>query len=134
MNHIGIVPAMKKTAILLALCAFAALPAAAQHNEFGILIGSTRPMKSGAGKGEFKSGMRELYYAMELDPGTMFRIEVGRMNTKTAIPLTGGGFEIDPHGTLEHADGVLEYPNSEPDGSIALFVSAGILRQQVNRH
>ena len=132
MNHIGIVAAMKKTAILLALFAFAALPAAAQHNEFGILFGSARPMKSDAGKGKFESGMRELYYAMELEPATMFRIEVGRMSTKTAFPNAGGGFDVDPNGTVEHADGIIEYRFAEAYGYTGIFAGAGLYRQKVN--
>src|SRR5256885_16971307 len=107
MDHMRIVAAMEKTAILLALLAFAALPAAAQSNEFGILFGYTRPMKSEAGKAKFDSGMRELYYALELEPGTMFRIELGRMRAKTAFPVQGGGFDIDANGSVEHADGII---------------------------
>ncbi len=134
MNHMRIVAAMKKTAILLALCAFAALPAAAQNNEFGILFGATRPMKSAAGKGKFESGMRELYYALQLEPGTMFRVEVGRMSTKTAVRVASGGVDIDPNGTLEHADGIIEYRFAEPYGYTGLFAGAGLYRQKVNSH
>ena len=132
MNQMRIVTAMKKTAILLALCALAALPAAAQNNEFGILFGSARPMKSDAGKGSFESGMRELYYALELEPSTLFRIEVGRMRTKTAFPLAGGGFDIDRNGTVEHADGIVEYRFAEPYGYTGLFAGAGLYRQKTN--
>ena len=127
-----IVTAMKKTSILLALFVFSALPAAAQHNEFGALIGSSKPMKSGAGKGNFESGMRELYYGMELEPGTIFRIELGRMGVKTALPNGAGGFEVDPHGNIEHADGVIEYRFSEAYGYTGLFAGAGLYRQKTN--
>lgn len=132
MSQMRIVAAMKKTAILLALFAFAALPAAAQHNEFGILFGAARPMKSDAGKGSFESGMREIYYAMELEPSTMFRIELGRFKAKTALPLDGGGFDIDPDGSVEHADGIIEYRFSEPYGYTGLFAGAGLYRQKTN--
>src|SRR5256885_16082157 len=131
MDHMRIVAAMEKTAILLALLAFAALPAAAQSNEFGILFGYTRPMKSDAGKGKFDSGMRELYYALQLEPGTMFRMEVGRFSSKTAFPRAGGGFDIDPNGTVEHADGIVEYRFSEAYGYTGLFAGAGLYRQKV---
>jgi len=132
MSQMRIVAAMKKTSILLALFAFAALPAAAQHNEFGILIGAARPMKSDAGKGSFESGMREIYYAMELEPSTMFRVEVGSFKAKTALPLDGGGFDIDNDGKVEHADGIIEYRFSEPYGYTGLFAGAGLYRQKTN--
>ena len=123
---------MKKTSILLALFVFSALPAAAQHNEFGALIGSSKAMKSGAGKGSFESGMREIYYGMELEPGTFFRLELGRMGVKTALPNGKGGFDIDPNGTIEHADGVIEYRFSEAYGYTGLFAGAGLYRQKTN--
>lgn len=123
---------MKKTPLWLAFFVLAALPAAAQHNEFGIVVGSTKPMKSGAGKGDFDSGLRKFYYALQMEPGTMFRIEVARMNTKTALPLGGGGFDIDQNGSLEHASGVVEYRFSEPYGYTGLFAGAGLYRQKTN--
>lgn len=124
--------AMKKTPLLLVVLAFAALPAAAQHNEFGILFGAARPMKSDAGKGSFDSGMREFYYGMHLEQGTVFRLQVGRMKTKTALPLAGGGFDIDENGSLEHADGIIEYRFSEPYGYTGLFAGGGLYRQKTN--
>ena len=134
MSHMRIVTAMKKTAILLAFFTMWALPAAAQHNEFGILFGATRPMKSDAGKGSFDSGMREFYYGMRLDEGTLFRVEVGRMKTKTALPAIdgGSGLEIDPAGTIEHADGIIEYRFAEAYGYTGLFAGAGLYRQKTN--
>jgi hypothetical protein len=126
------VTAMKKTSILLALFVFSALPAAAQHNEFGFLFGESKAMKSGAGKGKFESGMRELYYGMELEPGTFFRVELGRMGVKTALPNGAGGFDVDENGTIEHADGVIEYRFSEAYGYTGLFAGAGLYRQKTN--
>ncbi len=123
---------MKKRLFLLALFAFAALPAAAQHNEFGILAGVTRPMKSDAGKGEFETGLREFYYGIELEQGTMFRIEVGRMKTKTAFPKGTGAFDIDENGSIEHASGVVEYRFHEPYGYTGIFAGAGLYRQKTN--
>jgi hypothetical protein len=130
MSQMRIVTAMKKTAILLALFAFSALPAAAQHNEFGILFGASKAMKSDAGNSSFQSGMRELYYGMELEPGTIFRIEVGDLKVNTALPAAGGGFDIDHNGSVQHADGVIEYRFSEPYGYTGLFAGAGIYRQK----
>jgi hypothetical protein len=127
-----IVTAMKKSAILLALFVFSAVPAVAQHNEFGILFGDSKAMKSGAGKGKFESGMRELYYGMELEPGTFFRIELGRMGVKTALPNGAGGFDVDKNGTVEHADGIIEYRFSEAYGYTGLFAGAGLYRQKTN--
>ena len=133
MSQMRIVAAMKKTAILLAFFAMWALPAAAQHNEFGILFGVTRPMKSEAGKAEFETGMREFYYGMRLDETTIFRLEVGRMKTRTALPSeTTTGLDIDPDGTIEHASGIIEYRFSEAYGYTGLFAGAGLYRQKTN--
>jgi len=138
MTQMRIVAAMKKTSILLAFSAFLALPAAAQHNEFGFLFGSTKPMKSATGKGDFNSGMREIYYGIQLEPSTTFRIEVGRMSTPTSLP-TGidpatkkQTFESDPSGTIEHAYGIIEYRFSESYGYTGLFAGAGMYRQKTN--
>jgi len=138
MTQMRIVAAMKKTSILLAFSAFLALPAAAQHNEFGFLFGSTKPMKSPTGKGDFNSGMREVYYGIELEPSTTFRLEIGRMSTPTSLP-TGidpvtkkQTFESDPNGKIEHADGIIEYRFSEPYGYTGLFAGAGMYRQKTN--
>ena len=138
MTQMRIVAAMKKTTILLALFAFLALPAAAQQNEFGFLFGSTKPMKSRTGKGSFDSGMREMYYGVQLEPSTMFRIEIGRMSTATSLstgfdPVTKKQtFESDPSGKIEHADGIIEYRFSEPYGYTGLFAGAGMYRQKTN--
>ena len=132
MSQMRIMAAMKKTPILLAFFAFVALPAAAQHNEFGVLVGSSKPMKSDVGKGSFESGMREIYYGLQLEPGTIFRIELGRMSVKTALPKTGGGFEVDANGNIEHASGVVEYRFSEAYGYTGLFAGAGLYRQKTN--
>ena len=138
MSQMRIVAAMKKTAILLALFGLWALPAAAQHSEFGALFGYARPMKSDAGKGKFDSGMSEIYYGMEIEPGTVFRIELGRMATKTAFPTgtrDANGrqiFDIDPNGNVEHADGVIEYRFAEAYGYTGAFAGAGMYRQKTN--
>ena len=122
---------MKKTSILLALFVFSALPAVAQHNEFGVLIGSSKAMKTGAGKSSFESGLREIYYGMQLEPSTIFRVELGRMSVKTALP-NGAAFDVDPNGTIEHASGVIEYRFSEAYGYTGLFAGGGLYRQKTN--
>ena len=138
MDHMRKMAAMKKSAILLAFFVLAALPAAAQHNEFGVLFGSTRSMKSAVGKGRFDSGMREIYYGVELEPGTWFRVELGRMTTRTAFPtdqLDAAGhriFDVDQHGTIEHADGIVEYRFDEAFGHTGLFAGGGLYRQKGN--
>jgi hypothetical protein len=54
------------------------------------------------------------------------------MKTKTALPVSGGGFDIDPNGKIEHVDGIVEYRFSEPYGYTGLFVGAGLYRQKTN--
>lgn len=132
-----IVARMKTSGWILAfLMTAAAMPAAAQHNEFGVLFGGSKALKSEAGKGSFERGLREIYYGFNLDPDTVFKIKLGRMDANTAFK-TGVKdakgkdiFETDPNGTIEHADGIVEYRFSEAYGYTGLFAGAGLYRQR----
>jgi hypothetical protein len=127
---------MKKTALLLGFLLAAALPAAAQTNEIAVLTGASKAMKSAAGKGPFEHGLREVYYGVQIEPGTFIRFGVGRFDTQTAFetgtvdPATKRQiFDIDDNGYIEHADVKVDYRFSEAWGSSGIFAGAGLYRQ-----
>ena len=140
LQSMRIVAGMRKSGWILAFLLSAALPAAAQHNEFGVLFGGSKGLKSAAGRGSFERGMREIYYGIALDPGTVFKVKLGRMDANTAFKTDqkdGAGKDIyvsDPNGSIEHADGIVEYRFSEAYGYTGLFAGAGLYRQHGNGH
>jgi hypothetical protein len=126
---------MKKTLILLAFLLVAALPAVAQNNEVGILIGGAKAMKTAAGgKSDFQHGFEEISYGISLDQGTIFKIKLGRMDAKTVfVSKNAAGDQVvdlvDSKGQVEYADAVVEYRFSEAFGSTGLFAGTGLYRQ-----
>ena len=134
----GIVARMRKTGWILAFLLVAAMPAAAQHNEFGVLFGGSKGLNSAAGRGPFERGLREIYYGIALDPGTIFKVKLGRMDANAAFntgqkDVNGRDiYETDPNGSIEHADGIIEYRFSEAYGYTGLFAGAGLYRQHGN--
>ncbi len=126
---------MKKTLVLLAFLLVAALPAVAQNNEAGILIGGAKAMKTAAaGKSDFQHGFEEISYGMSIDQGTIFKIKLGRMDAKTVfVSKNVAGDQVvdlvDTEGQVEYVDAVVEYRFSEPFGSTGLFAGTGLYRQ-----
>jgi hypothetical protein len=129
---------MKKTLILLGLSLFAALPLFAQHNEIDLLGGGSKAMKTLAGgKSDFQHGFEEISYGVVMEPDTIFKIKLGRMNATTAFAsskdihgqdVVAPG-DVDTNGQVEYADAVIEYRFSEPFGSTGLFAGTGLYRQ-----
>ena len=81
---------MKKFAFLLVVSVFA-VPAFAQSTEFGVLFGGSKritgndePRTGGSlmeDSFKFSNSTLDLYYAVNVDEGTLFKINVGRINT-----------------------------------------------------
>jgi len=140
-----IVPAMRKAAVFLAFSLITATPMAAQTTEFGVLFGgSKRVVKSNeaaAGTQLMNSGFSfshsavDLYYALQVDPGTMFKVQVGRIDGPVAFSqreVRGNDVVTvrrDADGQVQHAEGIIEYRFSEPYGSTGLFAGVGMYRQ-----
>jgi hypothetical protein len=130
---------MKKTLILFGLSLVAAFPVFAQHNEIDLLAGGAKAMKTLAGgKSDFQHGFEEISYGVVMEPDTVFKIKLGRMNAKTAFASSAKDDKgnnivepgnVDPKGQIEYADAVIEYRFSEPFGSTGLFAGAGLYRQ-----
>src|SRR5579884_1311416 len=138
-----IVTAMRTASFLLAIVLVCAAPALAQTNEVGFLIGGSKRLISrsdqAAGLGisdnfKFSNSDREAYYAVQLDPGTFFKVRVGQIEGPVAFQYTaadGTHARTDIRkGTVEHADAVVDYRFSEPFGSTGLFAGVGLYRQR----
>ena len=132
----NIFAAMKKTSIVLAVLVFGTLPLAAQSTEFGVIYGgSARSTDDSPVIGEsldddfsLSSSAIDFYYGVELDPGTMFKVRVGRIETPVGLTSVEGE-RSDVEGQVEHLDAIIEYRFSEPFGSAGLFGGIGLYRQ-----
>ncbi len=140
-----IVPAMRKTAFLLAISLIAAAPAFAQTTEFGVLFGGSKRVArhgdAAPGTGlenpgfSFSNSAVDIYYALQVDPGTMFKVQVGRIDSPVAFREAGTAGAVvrrDVQGQVQHAEGMIEYRFSEPMGSTGLFAGVGMYRQQAS--
>ena len=135
---------MKKVGILLAFSLIVAAPLAAQSTEFGVLFGgSKRIIKSGtAASGtellhpgfSLSNQSLDVYYAAEIDPFTMFKMQVGQIEGPVAFKEQQGDSQVrrDTTGEVQHAEGLVEYRFSEPFGSAGLFAGLGIYRTQAS--
>lgn len=140
-----IVPAMRKAAVFLAFSLIIAAPMAAQTTEFGVLFGgSKRVIKNReAASGtdllnpgfKFSNSSVDIYYALQVDPGTMFKVQVGRIDGPVAFreqEVRGANVvnvRHDVNGQVQHVEGLIEYRFSEPYGSTGLFAGVGMYRQ-----
>jgi hypothetical protein len=132
------VTCMKKLLLLILF----ATPAFAQTSEFGILLGGSKRLIShsdqAAGLGvsdnfKFSNSVREIYYAVQLDPGTNFKIKAGQIEGPVAFQYTtpdGTARTDSSKGTVEHVDGLIDYRFSEAFGSTGLFAGVGLYRQR----
>jgi hypothetical protein len=136
-----IVPAMRRTAFLLAISLISAVPLTAQTTEFGVLFGGSKRViknhEAAPGTELLNPGFKlsndsvDVYYAIQIDPGAMFKVQVGRIKGPVAMPERGRTGEIVRHdvdGEVQHAEGVVEYRFSEAFGSTGLFAGVGVYR------
>lgn len=157
-NPSRIVPAMKRTSILLALIVLSALPAIAQTSEFGVLVGGSRRFVDGAPKEDgvefddstfsLSNNTFELYWAMQLEPEVYIKLKGGRIQGPVAIGYNVEGknepclpgqtapanpkpclFRKDVEGEVQHLEANVEYRFSEPFGTTGLFAGVGFYRQ-----
>lgn len=134
---------MKKLAFLLVVSAIA-IPAFAQSTEFGVLFGGSKRLTGNddAPTGgsliqnsfKFSNSTVDLYYAVQVDEGTSFKINIGRINTPVGFrerEVRGEetvNVRRDVEGEVQHASGLIEYRFSEPFGSTGIFVGVGVYR------
>lgn len=136
-----IVPRMIRTTFAVAISMLVATSALAQTSEFGVLIGGSKRLIShsdeAAGLGvsdnfKFGNSVREIYYAVQIEQGTRFKIKAGQITAPVAFQLTtpGGNVRSDvAKGKVEHIDGLIDYRFSEAFGSTGIFAGIGLYRQ-----
>jgi hypothetical protein len=132
-----IVAAMKKPACFLLFLLLAAPAFAQTGQQFGILFGGAKRLYSGRDKDKFPDlpndrfrlahGVREIFYAVQIEPATMFKIQAGQWNSDVGV------VQADPplkprSGHVEHVDGVVDYRFTEPFGTTGLFGGVGLYR------
>jgi hypothetical protein len=134
---------MRKHAFLLVCLLASAAPAVAQTSEFGITIGgskrliSRRDQAQGIGirdNFKFSNSARQIYYGVQIEPGTFFKIRAGQIEAPLAFQYTNSANQKArtdiPKGKVEHVDGIIDYRFSEPYGSTGLFAGVGLYRQR----
>lgn len=160
-NRLLIVPAMMKKALALVLFTLVATPLLAQTTELGFSFGGGSRRTTSADQNadthqtdsfsplaktdlwKLDDTVKEAYIAIQLEPGTRFKIKAGQMDTTTVFfdkdkaKRDGGdtgksNFDNARRhfdGKLEHIDGIIDYRFSEPYGSTGLFAGVGMYRQ-----
>jgi len=144
---------MKKPGFFLLLLLFA-VPSFAQYSgqSFWFLIGGSGRLYSGRDRtkaenfctgqtppqpsncvdlpsGRLRFGDRdvEVFYAVQLEPSTHFKIRAGQMNTDVGV-IEASNFVPPQKGHIQHADGIVQYDFSEPFGKTGLFAGLGLYR------
>jgi hypothetical protein len=130
---------MRKTALALVLVSLAALPALAQASEFGFLVGGSNRIVSAADRAgdnglpennwHFSDSVKEVYFAVQLEPGTRFRIKAGDISGAVTF-LNPDDTRTHYDGHVQHLDALVDYRFSEPFGSTGLFFGPGLYRQK----
>jgi hypothetical protein len=143
-NRLHILPGMTKTALAFILLTLTAVPAFAQSSQFGIMFGAINRRSSEKDRAgqtpptinplpgndwKFHGSVRELYYSVQLEPGTRFKIKVGSADTPTTFVTTDSRTNFT-NGRLEYVDGVIDYRFSESFGSTGIFGGVGLYRQR----
>lgn len=117
---------MKKCALFVMLFLVAALPAAAQTFDFGLLLGRAQNTDDGL-SANFDDSVREIAFATALDADTHFRIKAGSLDTVNFQEL--GGQPVDADGKIEYVDALVGYDYPEVFGTTMLFAGPGFYRQ-----
>jgi hypothetical protein len=135
---------MRKIGIPLAFLLLSAMPAFAQTSEFGLLIGGSKRLISRSDQAngigisdnfKFSNSDREVYYGVQLDPGTFFKIKAAQIEGPVAFrysTVEGNARTDVKKGKVEHVDAVIDYRFSEPFGSTGIFAGVGLYRQQAS--
>jgi len=138
-----IVTGMRNRAFLLVCLLASAAPAVAQTSEFGITVGGSKRLISrrdeaqGIGISDnfkFSNSDREIYYGVQIEPATFFKIRAGQIEAPLAFQYTNSANQKARtdirKGKVEHADAVVDYRFSEPFGTTGLFAGVGLYRQR----
>lgn len=137
-----IVRRMKRPALLFVVLAALALPSFAQSSEVGITFGGGRRTANEAVKENdvpflndefsFSNSAIDIFWGIQIEEGTYFKIKGGRIETPVAIDVTPEGatkkVRRDVEGEVQHIEANIEYRFSEAFGSTALFGGLGFYK------
>jgi hypothetical protein len=138
-----IVPPMKRTLFLAALIVLSALPALAQTNEFGIIVGGSRRFVDGAAAENgvefldsdfsFSKSAIDIYWRIPVEEDMAIKFRAGRIETPIAFAYQLEGnpnvFRKDVDGEVQHAEVLAEYEFPEVFGSTSISAGIGMYRQ-----
>lgn len=132
-----IVAAMRKPACFLLFLLLAAPAFAQTGQQFGVLFGGAKRLYSGRDRDKFPDlqpdkfrlthGVREIFYGVQIEPATMFKIQAGQWSTDVGVVQADPPLKPRP-GHVEHVNGVVDYRFSEPFGTTGLFAGFGLYR------
>ena len=144
---------MKRTSLFAAaLFLLGALPALAQGNEVGVVVGASRLFVDGAPLAEggtfsdstlsLSNNSFELFWATRMDDATWLRFKVGRIETPVPVAIKGPDgpdtdtdpdlYRRDEDGEVQHVEMNVEYRFSESYGSTGIFAGLGMYRQNAS--
>ena len=135
-----IVPRMIRIASAIALTLLVSASAFAQTSEFGFMLGGNKRLISsndeqeGVGVSDnfsFGNAVREIYWAVDIEQGTRFRIKAGTLEGPVAFRIDDVRTDIED-GQVDHVDALIDYRFSENFGSTGLFAGAGLYRMKAN--
>lgn len=137
---------MKRTFFLVALVVIGALPAVAQENEIGVMVGGSRRFVDHGTREEgvveadstfsFSNNVFELFWARPVDPDTVIKLKAGRIKTQVPVAYQLEGddtvYRRDADGSVTHIEANVEYRFDEPYGSTGLFAGVGMYQQEAD--
>lgn len=122
-----IVARMKVPVLLITLAIATALPLAAQDMSFGLLVGGSGRFNDDEGF-NLSDPVREVFFGVELEPSTIFKIKGGQIDSDDAPGVGAPG--IEDEGKIEYISALVEYKFSESFGSSGVFAGPGFYRQR----
>ena len=116
---------MKRLLMLVAVFAFSALPLFSQSSGVGLSLGAGTRVD---GDFDFDLGDQvfEIFYVTDLEPGTGFKLKLGRIENEDGSQVGAPGLSRD--GSVEYAQALIEYRFYEVFGSTSLFAGPGAYR------
>ncbi len=122
-----IVTGMKKWLLLSLIAILSSFPLSAQSSGFGILLGGSEGLEDGLDF-DISDPVREVFYMTTFDPGTIFKLRAGQVDSDDGPRVGGGGLERE--GEVQYIHALVEYRFSEVFGSTGLFAGPGFYRQE----
>ncbi|HEY5609745.1 MAG TPA: hypothetical protein VIL97_00950 [Thermoanaerobaculia bacterium] len=115
---------MKRAAIFAGLLLLLGTPSFAQSSSIGFIFGASERADDGLDF-NFGNSVKEVFYAAELDEGTLLRIKAGRLDTEfDAVEDPSEPAE----GHIEYIQALVEYRFYEVFGSTGVYAGPGLYR------